>query len=161
MEALKTWGISTCAVLIIASLISMIVPNISHKNIMRVIISTFILAGILHPFTKLTDSNFNTILLSNTLTEEHTEIEYSREILNNLEQCAVTALYPLISEKLEEYNIDEFGLNVCLESKKDGVKIKYVNITVYEPHINITNDISSKIADELGLEIYVSRAEGS
>lgn len=164
MEALKTWGISTCAVLIIASLISMIVPNISQKNIMRVIISAFILTGMLYPLTKfLSGNNFNlnAAFSSNIFTKEYKELEYSGKILNNLEECVVTALYPLISDKLEQYNIDQFGVNVMLESKKDGVEIKCVNITVYEPHINSTNDISDKIADELGLDINVTKAEGS
>ncbi len=164
MEALKTWGISTCTVLIVASLASMIVPNISEKNIMRVLISVFILTGILYPFTKILNSNdfnLNAVFSSKISQQEYEEIEYSEKLINNLEECAVNALYPIINDTMEKHNAQQFGINVALEAKKDGVEIKCVNITVYEPHINSIDVISNELKDELGLDVNVKIVEGS
>ena len=159
MDAIKTFGISTCVVLIISSLTSMIVPNISQKNIMRIIISAFILSGMLYSFFEFMDdknSTLNSAFSLEAIDNSYEEIKYSKEILNSLEECAVNALYPIIDDKLKKYNIEQFGINVLLNLEKNGVSIKCVNITIYEPHINSIDNVLDELRDELGLDVNIN-----
>jgi len=159
MEALKTFGISTCIVLIISSLFSMILPNISQKNAVKILISAFILSGMLYSFTEFINKNdisFGAVFSDATLDADDKEITYPDKIWGELEERAVTALYPMISDKRKKYNIKQFGVDVLLDSKKDGAQIKCVNITVDTQHINSIDVILKEIEDELGLNVNLN-----
>lgn len=165
METLKTFAISTCAVLVIASLTSMIVPNISQKNVIRILISTFILSGILYSiFDFVSNNNYsiNSAFFTEVNGSEYEQIEYPDKILNSLEECTVNAVYPMIKDELKKYGVEQFGVTVSLESQKNGVSIKCVNITVHEPHINNIGDISIAIKNQIGLDVNLNviKSEG-
>lgn len=159
MEALKTFGISTCVVLIISSILSMIVPNISQKNAIKILISAFILSGMLYSFTEFINNNdisFDSMFSTEKISADNNEIEYPKKILDELEECTVSALYPMISKKIKECDIEQFGVDVQLESGSDGALIKCVNITIDKQHINNIDAVLKDIENELGLNIKLN-----
>ena len=153
MDAIKVWGISTCTVLIIASIVSMIAPNISGKNIIRLIISGFILVGILSSLYKLIkneDFSFSEVDTSAL----NQEVSYSESTIRNLTESVVQSLYPLVSDELEKSGMSEgFGLNVELQEKEDGIAIKKVHISISDKHKNNIENLKLRLEQNLGLKI--------
>ena len=95
MEAVKTFGISICTVLIIASIFSMIMPNISQKNVVKILISAFILSGMLYSIAEfISDSNssFVSAFTFETIDAKDEKIKYPDKIVDKLEECTVNAL---------------------------------------------------------------------
>ncbi len=155
MDAIKTWGISTCTVLVIASIVSMIAPNISGKNIVRLIVSGFILVGILSSLFKLIKTeNFSLDAVDTSVLSE--KVDYSDEIIENLGETVVQSLYPIISDELNKMGVtDEFGLNIKLGKKDDGVEIEKVHISISDKHRNNVENLKERLEQNLGLEIAI------
>lgn len=155
MEAIKSWGISTCTVIIIASIVSMVTPNISGKNIIKWIVSAFILFGLLLSLFKLIkseDFSFKHIDTGSV----NAELNYPDTAIYNLENLVAQSLYPVISSELLKCGVeDEFGLKIKLESKNDGISIKTLHISVSNKHKNDIDDLEIELEKKLGLKIDV------
>ncbi len=163
MEALKVWGISTCAAVVIGSIVAAITPSISKQNIMRIIISAFVLVGLISPSLKLiekSDFNFDEYsIIQSDVNNDGVEV-LEEDLLNDLEQSSAVALFPIFKQELENIGIDsDFGIKPQLSQEKDGIKILKVNITVSDLHMIEKEDVLNHLQNKTGLAIDIEVTE--
>ena len=156
MEAVKVWGFSMCAAVVVGSIVTMIVPSIDKQKIMKLVISAFVLAGVISPLLNVLDNIDISAQALEQNAVETSQFQLDEETFGELEDNVSQAIYPLIQQELEKMNISsEFGINTELEQKQDGITVKCVNITIADLHMIKKDKIKSSIEDSLGLEINI------
>ena len=163
MDAIKVWGISTCVAVIIGSIVATITPSIGNQNIMRIIISAFVLNGLILPAYNLiqkSDISFDNILSENTYIQMENYTDIEDDLLYKLEESCAAALYPIFSDELEKLGINEnFGIKPCISQEKEGIKIEKVNIIVSDLHMIDKDDVLSQLSKIIGLNIDIVASE--
>lgn len=150
------WGFSMCSAVVIGSIVTMIVPSIEKQKIMKLVISVFVLAGVISPLLNLIDEIDISAEAFKQDSAESSQIMLNQGALEELENNVSQALFSLIQEELEKNNIkNEFGINVELEQKQDGISVKSVNIEVADLHIIEKERIRLLLEENLGLEINI------
>ncbi len=163
MDALKVWGISTCVAVIIGSIVASITPSMGKQNIMRIVISAFVLNGLILPSFKLiqkSEISFDKFLSENTYAEMENYSEIEEQFLQDLEEACAVALYPIFCEELENLGINtQFGLKPFLSEEKEGIEIKKVNIIVSDLHMIDKDNILNQLREKTGLNIDIVALE--
>lgn len=159
MEAVKVWGFSMCVSVVIGAIVSMIAPSLGKQKIMKMIISVFVLVGVLSPLINILEANdFSIDALGglDNISSESKEIELSADLLDDLEINVTQSLFPLIKQELSYYKLEEeFGVNVKLNQQKDGISIDCVNITLMDLHKIDQDVLTNDLEKNLGLPISV------
>lgn len=163
MEAVKVWGISTCVAVIIGSVVAAITPSIGKENIMRIVISAFVLVGLISPSLKLIEKseiNIEEYLITQTDADIGGVSELEQELFNDLEQASVVALFPIFKQELENMGIEsEFGIKPQLSQEKDGIEIIKVNITISDLHMIEKEAVLNHLQNKTGLAIDIDVTE--
>ena len=156
MEAVKVWGFSMCGAVVVGSIVTMIVPSIEKQKIMKIVISTFILIGVVSPLLNIIDEIDVSEQVVNQSIIESSIIYLDENSFIELENSVSQAIYPLIQGELEKMNVKaEFGINTELEQKEEGISIKCVNINIADVHMIKKEKIKANIEENLGLEINI------
>jgi len=159
LEAVKVWGFSMCVSVVIGAIVSMIAPSLGKQKIMKMIISVFVLVGVLSPLINILEANdFSIDALGglDNISSESKEIELSADLLDDLEINVTQSLFPLIKQELSYYKLEEeFGVNVKLNQQKDGISIDCVNITLMDLHKIDQDVLTNDLEKNLGLPISV------
>jgi len=123
------------------------------------IISVFVLVGVLSPLINILEANdFSIDALGglDNISSESKEIELSADLLDDLEINVTQSLFPLIKQELSYYKLEEeFGVNVKLNQQKDGISIDCVNITLMDLHKIDQDVLTNDLEKNLGLPISV------
>lgn len=163
MDALKVWGISTCVAVIIGSIVASITPSIGKQNIMRIVISAFVLNGLILPSYTLiqkSEISFDKIISEDTYAQVENYCDIEEELLYDLEDACAVALYPIFNEELENLGISaEFGIKPYLSLENDGVEIEKVNIIISDLHMIEKDIILNHLNKKTGLEIDIALSE--
>ena len=156
MESVKSFALSTCVSLVIGSIISMIVPNIEKNKIFKVILSAFMLAGLVSPISSLIKNENSVVNISSLDNNKYSDCKYDENTLQNVENSASITLYPVIKGKLESLGLyDDFGINLILSSEKEGIKIKTVNINIWDLHSIEKDKLQADLTKKTGLPINI------
>lgn len=159
MEAVKVWGFSMCSAVVIGSIVTMIVPSIEKQKIMKLVISAFVLAGVISPLLNVIDEVDFSPQVFGQDADAYNQIEIDDNTLEELENSVSQSLFPLIQAELEGMNIsNEFGVSVELARESEGIAINCVNITIADLHIIETEKISSAISENLGFDVNINNA---
>ncbi|MEE1279775.1 MAG: hypothetical protein UHH95_02950 [Oscillospiraceae bacterium] len=163
MEAVKVWGISTCVAVIIGSVVAAITPSIGKQNIMRIVISAFVLVGLISPSLKLIEKseiNLEEYLITQANVEIDGVSELEQDLLKELEQASAVALFPIFKQELENIGINsEFGIKPQLYQEKEGIEIIKVNITISDLHMIEKEAVLNHLQNKTGLEIDIDVTE--
>ncbi len=156
MEAVKVWGFSMCTAVVIGSITIMIVPSIEKQRIMKLVISAFVLAGVISPLLNVIDEmDISAQALSQDTTSSG-YIQLDDNTLEELENNVSQALFPLVQDEFEKMNIsNEFGIVVELSQKQDGISVKCVNIWVADLHIIEKENLKILLEENLGLDVNI------
>ena len=159
MDNVKVFALSVCVSLVIGSVLSMIAPNIEKNKIFKVILSVFLLTGLISPLSSIRfDNNISQALENVQVYEENNELNES--IIENIENNAAVSLYPIIKSELNYFGIsNEFGLILNFKKEKEGIKIESVNISVWDLHSIDKEKLQSQIAEKTGLPINIVEIE--
>ncbi len=159
MEAVKVWGFSMCAAVVIGSVVSMIVPSLEKQKMMKLIISAFVLTGVLSPMLNLIDKIDLSLQASaeNVVEEQYYVLDDDR--LSELENSVSQSLFPLVEAELEVLEQSrDFGINTELKQSDDGIRIECVNITVMDLHKIDKDSLKATLEKSLGLPISINVA---
>ena len=156
MEAVKVWSFSMCGAVVVGSIVTMIVPSIEKQKIMKIIISAFILIGVVSPLLNVIDEIDISEQVVNQSIIESSIIYLDENSFNELENGVSQAIYPLVQGELDKMNVKaEFGINTELEQQEEGISIKCVNINIADLHMIEKEKIKASIEKNLGLEINI------
>ena len=154
MDAVKVWAFSMCAAVVIASIVTMIVPSLEKQKMMKLIISTFVLAGVLSPTLNIIDEIELSVDASAHTAIETERLEIDETSLESLENNVSQALFPIIQDELEKNEfMYDFGLSVELIQEDAGISIECVNITVTDLHKIEKDKLKATLEENLGFEI--------
>ena len=131
-------------------------PNIEKNRIFKVVLSVFILSGLITPIFSIINNaqSFESIDYTDTLVYQ--KLSYDENILQDIEDNTSASLYPIIGDALENIGIsNEFGLKLYLDYEKEGIIIKSVNITISDLHSIEKEDLQEKIVQNTGLPINI------
>lgn len=160
MDAVKVWGFSMCSAVVIGSVVSMIAPSLEKQKMMKLVISAFVLAGVISPMLNLIDEIDLSVQASGESTIETEEFEFDENLLNELENSVSQSLFPIIQIEFEKRNIDyDFGINVELKQGEDGIQVECVNITVMDLHKIEKDELKAIIEKNLGLNVNITAAK--
>ena len=159
METVKVWGFSMCTAVVIGSMVSMIAPSIEKQKMMKLIISAFVLAGILSPMLNLIDEiDLSLQASAENIVEEQNYI-LDENLLNELENNVSQSLFPLIEDELNALNLStDFGVYTELIQSDDGIEIECVNITVMDLHKIDKDNLKAVLERNIGLPININAA---
>ncbi len=156
MEAVKVWGFSMCAAVVIGSIVTMILPSIEKQKIIKLVISAFVLAGVVSPLLNVINGiDISAQALEQNGTED-SQFQLDENTFQELENSVSQAIFPLIQQELEKMNIDsDFGINTELAQEQDGISVKCVNITISDLHMIEKDELELLLEDTLGLTISI------
>ena len=153
MESVKVFALSMCFSLVIGSILSMIAPNMEKNKIFKVILSAFILSGIISPLYSVLGQSS---LPKNLDTVQAIEYKYNKSTMQSIENSASVSLYPIIKDELDGAGITEnFGLKLDLSPEKYGIVIKHVNINIGDLHNIKKEKLQTQITKNTGLPINI------
>ncbi len=153
MESVKVFTLSVCVSLVIGSIFSMMVPNIEKYKIFKVILSAFILSGLISPLYSILEQSS---LLVNFDTIQTVEYKYDEDTIQSIENSASVSLYPIIKSELSNAGVtDNFGLKLDFSAEKEGITIKSVNINVWDLHSIEKEKLQAQITNNTGLPINI------
>lgn len=161
MDAVKVWGFSSCVAVVIGSVISMIVPSFGKQNILRIVISAFVLVGMLSPALNIF-KNFSVDDFIETNADYNAIEAYELNdcMLEELQEATTLALFPIVKEELLKFEISEdFGLNIELSQEDYGMKIEKVNITILDLHMIEKETVENYLKKEMGLQVNIDVIE--
>lgn len=160
MEGVKSWCLSVCFSAIIGSIILIISPNIEKQKIIKVVVSAFVLIGILSPVLKVLNTNDPSI---DKWFEEYSEtmhskpLEESQNLCNIIEESTIQSLYPIFKEQLNSIGITtDFSLSVDFDLTNEGVVINNVNIGFSNEEKIKKEEIKAFLNEKNSLEIFVN-----
>ncbi|MBQ8868526.1 MAG: stage III sporulation protein AF [Oscillospiraceae bacterium] len=157
MEAVKVWGFSMCAAVVIGSVVSMIAPSLEKHKMMKLIISAFVLAGVLSPMLNLIDEIDLSLQASAENVVEKQDHILDENMLNKLENSVSQSLFPLIDDELDALGLSsDFGINTELKQSEDRIEIECVNITVMDLHKIDKDNLKAALERNLGLTIKIN-----
>lgn len=158
MDAVKVWCFSVCVALVIGAVVSMIVPSIDKQKIMRLVISAFILAGIISPMLTVV-KEINISFEAQDYEEYLADIddtEQEKTLILTLEDTVAKSLFPLVKKQLDNLNInEEFGIKVALSKEKEGITVDKVNISLSDLHMIDQDALENELKESLGLPISI------
>ncbi len=156
MEAVKVWGFAMCTAVVIGSVTTMIVPSIEKQRVMKLVISAFVLAGVISPLLNVIDEiDFSVQALEQDAISS-SQIQLDDKALDELEDNVSQALFPIIQEEFTKMNIsNEFGITTELEQEQEGISVKNVNITIEDLHMIEKENVRLILEKNLGLEVNI------
>ena len=96
MEAVKVWGFSMCAAVVIGSIVTMILPSIEKQKIIKLVISAFVLAGVVSPLLNVINGiDISAQALEQNGTED-SQFQLDENTFQELENSVSQAIFPLI-----------------------------------------------------------------
>lgn len=156
MESIKVFALSMCVSLVMGSILSMIAPNIEKNRIFKVILSVFILTGLISPISSMINNNDLLENFDNIEVIEYENYNYDKDTLQSIENNASVSLYPIIKNELANLGItDDFGLKLDLDNEKEGIKIESVNINIWDLHSIDREKLQTQITKNTGLPINI------
>lgn len=160
MDSVKSFALSACISMVIGSIISMIVPNIEKNRIIKLLLSAFVLAGLISPLLSVFKSN-NLFKNINTYeTNVDADYGYNKNILEDIENSASESLYPIIKDELSRLGFyDDFGVKVEILDKKEGIEVESVNINVWDLHSIEKEKLQVSLTEKTGLPIKIKIKE--
>ena len=160
MENVKVFALSVCVSLVVASILSMVIPNIEKNKIIKAVLSAFILSGLILPLKSILDgstSPYSSDYIEATYSQSY---EYDENTLQNLENAASASLYPIIKSELDKLGITEdFGIKLVICAENEGIKIESVNINVWDLHSIEKEQLQEQIEKNTGLPINIVASE--
>ncbi len=160
MDAVKVWGFSTCVAVIVGAVAAMIVPSGAKQNIMKLIISSFVLAGMLYPtITLIEKTNFNLDVNAFNSNKNYT-YKLNDELLEELKESCISALFPIVKQELNDLGLqDDFGIDIEFSEQKEGLELSSVNITVSDLHMLDKENVTDILKNNTGLKINIDVIE--
>ena len=157
LEAVKVWGFSMCSAVVIGSVVSMIAPSLEKQKMMKLIISAFVLAGILSPMLNLIDEIDLSLQASAENVVEEQDIIFDENLLKDLENSVSQSLFPLVKDEIYDFDPSlDFGINTELNQSKKGIQIECVNIAVTDLHKIDKDNLKAALERNLGLSININ-----
>ena len=158
LESVKVFALSMCISLVIGSLLSMVVPNLEKNRVFKIILSAFILTGLISPILSIIN---NIDIFDNVETMEYQDYSYDQDTLQNIEKNASISLYPIIKNELSKLGVEgEFGLNLSIDQEKEGIKIENVNINIWDLHSIEKEKLQIQLTKNTGLPVKIVTNEG-
>ena len=159
MEAVKVWSFSVCIAIVIGAITSMIAPSLTKHKIIRIVISVFVLAGIMSPLVDVLDETNLSLEAVNEL-NNYEEFEgqqaLEEDILNKLEDAVDKTMYDIVKQELLRFGIEEnFGMHVDLVYQKDGISVEGVNIAIEDLHMIEQERLAEELEKNLGFPVSV------
>ena len=159
MDSVKVLAFSMCISVVVGSVLSMIVPSNAKQNIMKIVISAFVLVGLITPILSLFNKNkfySNAHTTEASIRQPQCISELNESVIAELERASASSIFPIFQQELMENGIDEvFGLGIELISQNDGVDIKKVNITIGDLHMIEKDNLEKYLEKKIGLPIEV------
>lgn len=161
MNDVKSFALSICISLVIGAILSMIAPNIEKNKIFKVVLSAFILSGLVSPIYSIINNGVVLEKIDNIEIIEYATYTYDESVLQDIENNAVISLYPIIKNELLKLGVgDDFGLKLDFNMEKEGIKIKSVNINILDLHRIEKEKLQAHITKNTGLPINIVINEG-
>ena len=136
----------------------MVVPNLEKNRVFKIILSAFILTGLISPILSIIN---NIDIFDNVETMEYQDYSYDQDTLQNIEKNASISLYPIIKNELSKLGVEgEFGLNLSIDQEKEGIKIENVNINIWDLHSIEKEKLQIQLTKNTGLPVKIVTNEG-
>ena len=145
-----------CVSLVIGAILSMIAPNIEKNKVLKVILSAFILTGLISPLSSIVSNSDFIENINYTEAAKYESYKYDETALKNLEETASISLHPIIMSELSNLGVnDNFGLKLNFDIEKEGVKIESVNISIWDLHSIEKDKLQADLTKKTGLPINI------
>lgn len=148
MEFIKTWTLSICITVLLATVFSLLVPKSSMGKTMKIIIAVFIFVSFILPVARFDLSNINN--KSSVKSQSSDTLQDYSEI--NVE-LAKKSLKKTILNTLEENEIYNAQVNITATMKDNEITVEKISVSV--PSEYNAETVSKIIEEKLGINAEI------